>query len=201
MVWYINYKGLMIRGDNEVYKPGEDSILLASNIEELSMQSAEFSVDIGSGSGIISIVLGLKKNYVVALDISFSPCKYTLENTRDNGLDGYIDVICTSHYLDVFRKDLNITVFSNPPYLPVDYKGFESRMWAGGAGGLETIKKILKSLNDFHCFQIYLILSSYTDILRFKNMIKKFSFNIEELDSLSFPIETIYLYRIWRECE
>ena len=201
MVWYITYRGLMIRGDDDVYKPGEDSILLASNIEELSIQPTEFSIDFGSGSGIISIVLGLKKIYVAALDISLSPCKYTSENIRDNGLDGYVDVICSSHYLDLFRRDLNITVFSNPPYLPVDYKGFESRIWAGGAGGLETVKKILESLNDFYCFQIYIILSSYTDTVQFKNMIKKFSLNIEKLDSLSFPSETIYLYHIWRGCE
>ena len=201
MSWHIIHRGLSIKGNEDIYKPGEDSLLLSSTIEKLSNLSHMFAVDFGTGSGVISMMLGLKKIYTVGIDISFTSCRYAFENTQDNKLDGYIDIVCSPYYLDIFRRDITIVVFSNPPYLPVDYKEPESISWAGGRGGLEIIRKIFLSLSNFKCFQLYLIISSYTDLNQFKNIMENFSFNYKKLDIMFFPSETIYLYRIWRRCE
>jgi len=182
-----------------VYRPSEDSILLSTSLKCRRYNDYDLMVDFGSGSGVQSIVIASMNYYVVAIDIKFEACINTVYNARLNNLDAYIDVICTSSFLDAIRDDINnIFVASNPPYLPVPLEDGDLN-WAGGYNGLDVIIGLLYSLDKFKLYTLYLIISSYTDINKLLQICDNMKLNVRFIDGLSFPGEEIYLLEICKK--
>jgi len=194
--WECSMEGICVRGDKDVYRPGEDSLLLLSHIIRRDLPHMDLYIDFGCGSGIQAIGLGRRRLYTLALDIDFRASKACVENSARNGVDGYIDVMTTPRYLDMLREDLSILVVCNPPYLPVDQDDGESIAWAGGEGGLETVISLINSLSRFKHVEAYIVLSSYTDLSRFKEVCVNAGFRIREVDKLIFPNEHLYLFQL-----
>ena len=91
------------------------------NVKEF--QAEELCIaEIGTGSGIISIVLALllPKAKVIATDISKAALKIAKSNIKKYALEDRIKLYHTS-YLDGVHKDIDIIV-SNPPYVSNDFK-------------------------------------------------------------------------------
>ena len=196
--WSFRYRGIEVSGNEKIYKPGEDTILLLSNLDKIDINGYDLNIDFGCGSGIVSLTIADMRLYTVSIDIDHDSCLYTLKNSQKMGLEGYIDVVCTSYYLDIFRNDVSIFIASNPPYLPVEEGSYESIAWSGGEGGLEVIRKLLYSLDRYKTFKLYLITSSYTDINLLNRTVIDMNMKMELLDKLEFPDEEINLYAIFR---
>ena len=91
------------------------------NVKEF--QAEELCIaEIGTGSGIISIVLALllPKAKVIATDISKAALKIAKSNIKKYALEDRIKLYHTS-YLDGVHEDIDIIV-SNPPYVSNDFK-------------------------------------------------------------------------------
>jgi methylase of polypeptide subunit release factors len=129
-IWETNMIGIRLIGSEDVYKPDEDSLLIASYLSSYKFPYKDLIIDFGSGSGLLSIVLGKRAYYTLAIDIEFEPLLYSYRNAVNNGADMYIDFISTSSYLDVLREDISIFVVTNPPYLPLHPSSVESRSLA-----------------------------------------------------------------------
>ncbi len=123
------------------------------NVKEF--QAEELCIaEIGTGSGIISIVLALllPKAKVIATDISKAALKIAKSNIKKYALEDRIKLYHTS-YLDGVHEDIDIIV-SNPPYVsndfkidkPLEYEPKEAIF--GGKKGDEILFDIISIIKD-----------------------------------------------------
>lgn len=137
-----------------VYEPAEDSFLLLDALEKdfENVKKAQFCVEIGSGSGIISVALGsvMPQSQILACDINPEACKATQETARVNQVKN-VQIIqidfCKSFPVKENFVDLLVC---NPPYVET----FESETdkndifasWAGGKNGRKLTDRLIENL-------------------------------------------------------
>ena len=138
----MEYKdGLDMAEDPEVYPPSEDSILLT---ESLDIRIGEKVLEIGTGSGIVSIQCALNGADVVCGDINPRAVALARRNAAANGVD--IDVRETDVYSNIEgRFD---TIVFNLPYLPVEDEGELAKAWSGGPDGLGPLPRLLEGASE-----------------------------------------------------
>jgi len=135
-----NYKNLHLSIPKGVYFPREDTLLLASVLEETDLKGKKV-LEIGCGSGLLAMIAASKGAEVTTVDINPGAVSCTKENAKKNKL-----------HMAVFESDLFCNVkgkfdliFSNPPYLPVEKKETIDASYSAGPQGIEIIGKILIS--------------------------------------------------------
>ena len=149
---------ILISEDPEVYPPSEDSILF---IESLDVRDGERVLEIGCGSGVVSIHCAKNGCVVTSGDINPKAVELTKKNASDN--DVRIDVVETDVYSNIEgRFD---TILFNLPYLPVDEEGLLAKSWSGGPDGLGPLPELLEGapehLNDGG--RVVVVISSLMD--------------------------------------
>lgn len=128
---------ICIQEDPDVYPPSDDSILL---IESLDVKQGEKVLEVGCGSGIVSIHCALNGCTVTSGDINPKAVELTRRNFEANRLSS--DVVETDVYSAIEgRFD---TIVFNLPYLPVDEEGLLAKAWSGGPDGLGPLPKLLE---------------------------------------------------------
>ncbi|MGC8506443.1 MAG: HemK2/MTQ2 family protein methyltransferase [Thermoplasmata archaeon] len=170
-----------------VYEPAEDSLLLAK-----SVQCGNRCLEIGSGTGIISIYCALSGSMVDAVDINPLAVKCTSGNAKRN------DVRITARQSDLFGSvsgEYDTIVF-NPPYLPVTDQMDGSEQWNGGIDGFQVTRRFLSELPKFLTEEgkAFMILSDLTDIGKLMNEFNNLMFI--EIGKETFDFESIYSYEI-----
>lgn len=152
---------LNIAGDREVYPPSEDSILF---IESLDIAKGEKVLEIGCGSGVVSIHCALNGAEVVCGDINPRAVGLTKKNAKANGVD--LTVTVTDVYSSVNGKF--DTILFNLPYLPAEedeYDGELVKSWAGGPDGIGPLPELLAHAPE-HLTEhgrVVIVVSSLTD--------------------------------------
>ncbi|MBN1328409.1 MAG: methyltransferase [Candidatus Heimdallarchaeota archaeon] len=185
----------------DVYDPAEDSFLLAENV---SVKNNEKILEVGSGTGYVSIYLAKKfpKAEYFALDINLSATKCTKLNAFNNSIE--LEVINSDMFNSLIKINplFDIIVF-NSPYLPVKEETCLAKAWSGGEEGLEIIKLFLINLPFYlkPTGRCYLVVSSYTNIKGMISIINSIKYSFKLLDSVTEGCETIQLYLIMKENE
>ncbi|WP_298276299.1 HemK2/MTQ2 family protein methyltransferase [Ferroplasma sp.] len=167
-----------------VYRPAEDTYLLMDHTK-----CGQKVLEMGAGTGIISINLALQGHTVTAVDISQDAVELIKHNAGINKVS--IEVIESDLFQNIHGK--YDTLIFNPPYLPVEN---ESPQWAGGSDGFAVTGRFLASADKYlnRCGNIYIILSDLTDIESFIRKNKNYVFT--EIASESFDFESIKLYEL-----
>ena len=114
------FKGFSISDENSIMKIGTDSVLLAAWVEE----SAERILDIGTGSGLISLILAHKTNALIdAVEIDTMSAKQASENIRLCGMSDRIAVHnkSFSSFINSESGQYDLIV-TNPPYFTSSLK-------------------------------------------------------------------------------
>lgn len=162
----------------EVYKPAEDSFILAEN---LLVDKGDVVLDIGTGTGILALAAAEKADKVVGTDINPIAVELARENARVNGIGNVEFIQC-----DLFppgNERFDLIVF-NPPYLPVKEPGLLEKAWSGGEGGIEIIERFLNSvskhLKEDGVFE--LLVSSLGDMERIDEIMKRNKIESEIID-------------------
>lgn len=112
----LQFEGLKIVQDENLYAFTSDSVVLANF---LKIKKGECAVEIGSGSGVISILATKKTNVkeIVAFELQQSLYEMSLKSLEINKIDNIKiindDVRNFKNYIDYGGADV---VFSNPPY-------------------------------------------------------------------------------------
>ncbi len=147
-----------------VYEPAEDSWLMVNHLPEIKGSVLE----IGCGTGIISVHLASKGARVTAVDLN----PKAVEATRFNSMNNSVKVEVLEGYMfDPVESRRFGTIVCNPPYLPPSDARYEDSDLAlaveGGPTGTEFISRFLSAAPE-HLEKngsIYLITSS-----RMKNL-------------------------------
>jgi len=149
---------IRISEDPDVYPPSEDSQLL---IESLKVRDGERILEIGCGSGVVSIHCARNGCLVTSGDVNPRAVELTRKNAADNGVD--INVVETDVYSDISgRFD---TILFNLPYLPVDEEGLLAKSWSGGPDGLGPLPELLEGAPE-HLLEggrVVVVISSLMD--------------------------------------
>ena len=145
-----NFKG--------VYEPAEDSWLMINYLPLFKGSVLE----IGCGTGIVSINLAKRGNQVTAVDINPKAIEATKINSKKNNVE--LEIIEGNMFSKLKNRKFD-TVVCNPPYLPPtdEYNDPElSLAVEGGPTGTEFTLKLLKEAKNFlqENGSIYIIHSS-----------------------------------------
>ena len=166
-----------------VYEPAEDSFLLLDALEKdlESLKDSVFCLEIGSGSGIISVALAsvLPTSFVFACDLNPNACQATLKTAQvNNDQNRKIDVIHCD-FLQGFPLDPHSgfdLIVCNPPYVATEEKETKHNnifaSWAGGVQGRNLtdnlIDKLPTLLSDQGCAYIVLEQCNHPDEVKDK---------------------------------
>ena len=129
--------GIDIAEDPDVYPPSDDSILL---VESLDVRPGEMVLEVGCGSGVVSIHCAVNGCDVAAVDVNPKAVALARRNAEANGVSFPISESDVYENVDG-RFD---TIVFNLPYLPVDEEGLLAKAWSGGPDGLGPLPRLLK---------------------------------------------------------
>lgn len=174
---------------DDIYSPLEDSYLIAKNIPK-DIKGKKV-LDIGCGSGVLSIISAMYGADVTAVDIN----EHALKNTEQNAEKYKIKLkLIESDLFDKVEGKFDL-ILLNPPYVPSDEddkylsKGIRYATTSGMFGHNLTAKflrQFKKHLNKNG--KVLLVISSHNNI---KNKLEKAGW--KEIDSDSFFFEKIFL--------
>ena len=198
-----HYKNLAIELHPEVYEPSEDTFQL---LEIINVKKDDKVLEIGTGSGLISLVCAQNGANVVCTDVNPFAVELAKRNFLVNCslLSGIYD-IRLGNLFDVLTFDdkFDIIIF-NPPYLPtksnerVGGSGWFDIATDGGVDGLKITKQFIDGLsNHLHkdgC--AYFVFSSLSNRKKLETYIAKAELTANVVDSRRYNDELIDIYRI-----
>ena len=169
-----------------VYRPGEDSHLLARHVRRLVHGEV---LDVGTGSGIQAVEAALKPEVsrVVAVDVSPAAVEAAKRRAESGGVVVKIEFI----HSDLFENVEGVFdwIVFNPPYLPSEGDADEAS-WASGETGAETVRRFLHDARK-HLKKRGSVLMVYSD----HSGLDEDDFRgyvVEKLDELSLFFETLF---------
>lgn len=120
-----------------VYRPAEDTFLLADAIES---HEGEIALEIGVGSGYVAVELAKRTRLVIGTDVNIAAIREAHTRVERSGL-GNAELICCDRGSSFRDRPFDLIVF-NPPYLPLDAE--DDIAVNGGRGGVAMTMKFLE---------------------------------------------------------
>ena len=188
-----------IETDDLVYIPSDDTFLLAENLEIKEGQSV---LEIGTGSGLVSMYASLLSDDVTATDINYNALELAEKNFKLNNINT-IKLEFGDLFEPVKDKKFDVILF-NTPYLPTDSDDIINDdlnyAFDGGLDGRKVIDRFINQvsnhLNDKGIVQI--IQSSLSDNDRTLDMFDRNGFVAEIAESEKFFFEEIVLINAYK---
>ena len=188
-----------IETDDLVYMPSDDTFLLAENLEIKEGQSV---LEIGTGSGLVSMYASLLTDDVTATDINFNALELAEKNFKLNNINT-IKLEFGDLFEPVKNEKFDVILF-NTPYLPTDSDDIinDNLNYAfdGGLDGRKVIDRFIEEapnhLNDKGIVQM--IQSSLSDNDKTLNMFDRQGFLAEIAQSEKFFFEEIVLINAYK---
>lgn len=176
----------------EVYDPAEDTLLLANN---LTARKDDKILEIGVGSGYVSLMASRNAKIVVGTDLNIHAAKLAKLNAKLNNIPN-VDFV----FGDLFgpigeRFDL---IVINPPYLP-ETGGIEPRhidlSWNGGKDGRRVIDKFLEDVPKYLDTngRILMVQSSISDNNKTMKILVAQGFEVRIIAEEKLFFETLFL--------
>ncbi|MFP4141857.1 MAG: HemK2/MTQ2 family protein methyltransferase [Candidatus Natronoplasma sp.] len=174
-----------------VYEPSEDTYLI---LEILELDDDEDVLELGCGTGVISLYCSSKGCNVLSVDKDMKALKNTEKNAKKNDID--ISVQKSDLFSNIAKQDWDTIIF-NPPYLPEKKDLPKDERWDGGEKGDEIIVKFLKRaggyLNDDG--ELYFCYSSLSPEDKIREVIKC-EYRVIDKKIERFFFENLYGFRL-----
>jgi release factor glutamine methyltransferase len=188
----LSKKRFKLEKDPNVYDPAEDTMLLVKNLD---VRKNDRVLEIGVGSGYISLIASQKAESVLGIDINPHATRLAKINAKQNNVTN-VEFI-TSDLFTAIRGKFNLIIM-NPPYLPqsiddkhepIDYS------WNSGDDGRLLTKRFVNEVEDYLSDngRIQIIQSSLSKFDKTINALCKKGFKVEIQDEQRFFFEKIYL--------
>jgi len=136
------YYGLNLKLHPQVYEPAEDTFLLAEN---LAVSGGEVALDVGTGTGLIALLMARKASFVLGVDINPLAVELAKENARRNGTENVEFRI--SDLFENVRGKFDVVTF-NAPYLPGEPEEPIDLALVGGKSGREVLDRFIEGVME-----------------------------------------------------
>ncbi|WP_297475366.1 HemK2/MTQ2 family protein methyltransferase [Thermococcus sp.] len=137
------YYGLEIKLHPQVYEPAEDTFLLAEN---LAVEEGDVALDVGTGTGLIALLMARKASYVLGVDLNPIAVELARENALLNGIRN-VEFRLSDLFENVSGK-FDVVTF-NAPYLPGEPEEPIDLALVGGKTGREVLDRFIMGVPDY----------------------------------------------------
>ncbi len=189
-----NLRILVAKG---VFSPmGTITSKLLTRAVQREVRSHEVVLDLGTGTGLQSIVAALKGAYVVASDISPHAVKCAAFNMRANLVRDRVDLV-VGDLLRPFRGGFDLIIF-NPPYLPGKPRNILEQSWFYGGGEIIVafLKEARRSLKPEG--RILMTFSTISNERLLYRALTRYRWSWQKVAQARLPLERVYVLRIIR---
>jgi len=137
------YYGLSINLHPQVYEPAEDSFLLAEN---LAVKEGDVALDMGTGTGLIALLMSKKARFVLGVDINPIAIELARKNAELNSIQN-VEFRLSDLFENVSGK-FDVITF-NAPYLPGEPEEPIDLALVGGETGREALDRFIGEVSDY----------------------------------------------------
>ncbi|CAD5243415.1 HemK2/MTQ2 family protein methyltransferase [Thermococcus camini] len=137
------YYGIELKLHPQVYEPAEDTFLLAEN---LAVREGDLALDVGTGTGLIALLMARKARFVLGVDINPLAVELAGENAELNGIKN-VEFRMSDLFENVSGK-FDVITF-NAPYLPGEPEEPIDLALVGGEGGREVLDRFIREVRDY----------------------------------------------------
>lgn len=185
-----------IAHNENVYPPSEDSYLL---IESITPYNCFKSLEIGVGSGVVSLHLCKEVPMVFGCDINIHCLHLSKKNALANSINN-LHLFYSNLFSSIKFGTLFDLIVFNPPYLPVDSppRNLIDLSYHGGLDGGDHIRRFLSNLSFYLSPKgnAYLLQSSLYPLENTTNFLKNNNFNYKIKNKLKLDFETLYVLEV-----
>ncbi|WP_048055347.1 HemK2/MTQ2 family protein methyltransferase [Pyrococcus sp. NA2] len=188
----MEYRGIKIQIDKDVYEPAEDTFLIAEALLE-EVKSDDIVLDMGTGTGILALLAAKKARFVIGVDINRKAVDLAWKNARINGIRNVVFVV--SDLFENVRGTFDLIIF-NPPYLPgEEIRDDIDKALIGGKRGYEIIVRFLENVGNYlnPNGRVLLVYSSLTGDV--ESLFKKRGFLTKIVKRERFFFEEVYVMK------
>ncbi len=177
-----------------VYRPDDDSYLLVSLIE---VNKGDSVLEIGCGSGVISIHCALAGGKVTVVDINDEAAKLTKINAKTNGAE--LQNVLVGDMFEPVKGNWDVMIF-NPPYLPKIEGSDTDVRWDGGERGDETILRFLEEARRYmhEDSRLYLCGSDMSPMDEIQGFIEQ-HYTVHATKEKRYDFETLYAFELRKQ--
>lgn len=158
---YFQFKQFIIQQDKCAMKVCTDACLFGGWVADyLQNKSAHNILDIGAGTGLLSLMLAQKTNAAIdAVEIDKEAYEQAAENVQQSSHEKSIKIFHTS--IDDFQPEYKYNfIISNPPFFEADLKSAQQNKNAAKHDTALTLdvlcQKVKQLLTDDGCFAVLL---------------------------------------------
>jgi release factor glutamine methyltransferase len=189
------YKDIILEVPPEVFHPGFffSTQLLLQCISSFPIEGKKI-LELGAGSGLISIFAAKKGAKVTATDINPVALKFLKKNKEKNGVE--LEIIHSDLFSDIPRQQFDIIAI-NPPFYKKKQETINDFAWYCGENG-EYFQNLFKGLREYiHNNSIVLmVLSEDCDISMIEKMAAGNGFSLQKIVTKKLIWEYLYIYKI-----
>jgi release factor glutamine methyltransferase len=189
------YKGISIVVSPGVFHPGLffSTKLLLKYFENLDLQN-KYVLELGAGTGLISIFAAKKGGIITASDISLTAVHNIEKNMKMN--DAIVEVVHSNLFDNVPHRRYDYIII-NPPYYrktPVSEKEFA---WFAG-DDFQYFRKLFNQLgkNIYENTNVIMVLSDEADLEMIKSIAAEYKFLMKQVFHKNILGENHFIYKI-----
>ena len=190
------YEDICIKIHPDVFPPQMtfSTKILLDFINKLELKNKTF-LELGCGSGIISLLAAKKKAFSVASDINQTALRYLDANALKNNLK--VQIVYSDLFDEIENGAFDYIVI-NPPYYPKKPKNIKEQAWFCGEN-FEYFERLFSQLQAFLSDETscYMILSQDCDLEKIKAIALKNAIAFEIVLEKKALVENNSIFRIF----
>lgn len=175
-----NYKGTTVAVFPGVFHPGffYSTKLLLKYFEDIDLRK-KYILELGAGTGLISIFTANKGGYVTASDISLTAVYNIEKNVKMTNAN--VEVVHSDLFDDIPHRRYDYIII-NPPYYKKSPASEKEFAWFGG-DDFQYFRKLFSQLgsNSYENTKVIMVLSDEADLDMIKSIAGEFNFILKEL--------------------
>lgn len=198
-VWFskprkYTYKNISVLVHPEVFPPHYtiSTKILLDFIDKINLKGKTF-LELGCGSGILSLFAASKGAKVTATDINTKAITYLQKASKENNIP--ITVLHSDLFSKLKNQYFNYIII-NPPYYPKSPENQKEKAWFCGEN-FEYFKGLFQQLSARNSKEIiYVILSEDCKIDKIESIAKKYDWYLDEIFRVKKLQEINYIFEI-----